>query len=216
MKDTSNTRGGFDGTLRPGKRPALLIIDFQRGFTEPELSPLASNCDRQVEATRRLVGAFRGIGPILFTIVGYEQNLSDVGAWIQKCSALRTQIRGTPACELDPRLGYRPETHTMIHKNQASAFFGTSLSTVLAAAGADMVVVAGCTTSGCVRASVVDSLQHGFPPFVVRDCVADRSAAQHESNLIDMHSKYAEVVSLDEMLGLLGEIRAGREVGATA
>ena len=208
MKDSFNTQGGFDGTLRPGTRPALLVIDFQRGFTEPSLSPLASNCDRQVEATRRLVDAFRGLGPILFTIVGYEQNLSDVGAWIQKCSALRTQIRGTPACELDPRLGYRADTDTVIHKNQASAFFGTSLSTILAAAGADMVVVAGCTTSGCVRASVVDSLQHGFPPFVVRDCVADRSAAQHESNLIDMHSKYAEVVSLDEMLGLLDGIRS--------
>lgn len=210
MKDSFNTQGGFDGTLRPGKRPALLVIDFQRGFTEPALSPLASNCDRQVEATRRLVDAFRGLGPVLFTIVGYQPNLSDVGAWLQKCSALRTQIQGTPACELDPRLGYRADTDTIVHKNQASAFFGTSLSTLLASAGTDMVVVAGCTTSGCVRASVVDSLQHGFPPFVVRDCVADRSAAQHESNLIDMHSKYAEVVSLDEMLGMLGGIRSAR------
>lgn len=208
IRDSFNTQGGFDGTLRPGKRPALLVIDFQRGFTEPALSPLASNCDNQVLATRRLVEAFRGLGPVLFTVVGYDRNLSDVGAWIQKCSALRTQIRGTPACELDPRLGYSADTDTLIHKNQASAFFGTSLSTILAAAGCDMLVVAGCTTSGCVRASVVDSLQYGFPPFVVRDCVADRSAAQHESNLIDMHSKYAEVVSLDEMLGLLGEIRS--------
>lgn len=208
MKDAFNIRGGFDGTLRPGQRPALLVIDFQRGFTEPSLSPLASDCDRQVTATRTLVDAFRGLGPILFTVVGYDRNLSDVGIWIDKCSALRTQIRGTSACELDPRLGYSAGCDTIVYKNQASAFFGTSLSTMLASAACDMLVVAGCTTSGCVRASVVDALQHGYPPFVVRDCVADRSAAQHESNLIDMHSKYAEVVSLDEMLAMLSEIRS--------
>lgn len=203
MKDPFNIRGGFDGTLRPGQRPALLVIDMQRGFTEPALSPLASECGEAVLATRRLVDAFRGRGPVIFTVVGYDANLADVGIWIDKCSALRTQIRGTPACELDPRLGYQPDTDLIVHKNQASAFFGTSLSTILAAARCDMLVVAGCTTSGCVRASVVDALQNGYPPFVVRDCVADRSAAQHESNLVDMHSKYAEVVSLDALLALL-------------
>lgn len=203
MKDPANIRGGFDGTLNPGQRPALLVIDMQRGFTEPALSPLASDCSAAVLATRRLIAAFRGRGPVIFTVIGYDANLSDVGIWIDKCSALRTQIRGTAACELDPRLGYQAGTDGVIHKNQASAFFGTSLTTILNAARCDMLVVAGCTTSGCVRASVVDAMQYGFPPFVVRDCVADRSSAQHESNLVDMHSKYAEVLGVDALLSLL-------------
>ena len=202
MTDAHNLRAGFDRSLSPGNRPALLVVDFQRGFTEPGLSPLASDCSAAVSATAELIRAFRGLGPVIFSVIGYAPDLSDVGRWIDKCSALDTLIRGTPACELDPRLAHSPDD-AVITKTQASAFFGTPLATMLAAARCDMLVVAGCTTSGCVRASVVDALQHGYPPFVVRDCVADRSPAQHESNLIDMHSKYGEVVGLDEMRAIL-------------
>jgi maleamate amidohydrolase len=206
MKDAANIRSGFDGVLMPGKKPALLIVDFQRGFTETDVSPLASECSPSVLATNRLIGAMRGLGPIIFTIVGYDANYSDAGCWPQKCGSLKTLVRGTAACELDPRLDFDPAIDLVLHKTQASAFFGTALPAILASARCDMLVVAGCTTSGCIRASVVDAMQYGFPPFVVRDCVADRSAAQHESNLIDMSSKYAEVVSIDTMLGQLAAI----------
>lgn len=203
MKDEANIRGGFDGTLRPGDKPALLVVDFQRGFTEIGVSPLASDCDTQVAATNTLIAAMRGRGPVIFTVVSYAANLGDLGCWGQKCSALSTLVRGTQACELDPRLDYQPATDLILHKTQASAFFGTALAGILASNRCDMLIVAGATTSGCVRASVVDAMQYGFPPFVASDCVADRSAPQHTSNLIDMSSKYAEVVSSASLLAML-------------
>lgn len=208
MRDDANARSGFYGTLEPGRRPALLVVDFQRGFTEPGASPLAANCDEAVASTKTLVSAMRGMGPVIFTVVAYEPHMADAGAWARKCSSLATLIRGTKAVELDPRLGYDPERDVLLYKTQASAFFGTPLAGVLAANGCDMLVIAGCTTSGCIRASAVDAIQHGFPPFVVRECVTDRSAAQHESNLIDIESKYGEVPSLPAMLQTLQPLRA--------
>ncbi|MGJ8624510.1 MAG: isochorismatase family protein [Yoonia sp.] len=207
MKDPDNIQSGFDGALQAGKNPALLIIDFQRGFTEPGLSPLASDCDSAVQATARFIKAFRGHGPIIFTINSYALNLSDMGRWGEKCSSLATLVRGTATCELDPRLGHA-EDDTILHKNQASAFFGTSLSTLLAQAKCDTLFIAGCTTSGCVRASSVDAMAHGYPPFVIRDCVADRTAAQHESNLIDIHSKYGEVISFTGATSIISTMGA--------
>ncbi len=109
-------------------------------------------------------------------------------------------MRGTSACELDPRLDYDPEQDIILYKTQASAFYGTPLSALLAHQACDMLLVAGATTSGCVRASVVDSLQSGFAPFVAEDAVADRSAAQHRSNLVDMASKYAEVLPSAQLI----------------
>lgn len=206
MKDEANLRGGFDGTLSPGIRPALLVVDFQRGFTEPGVSPLASDCSRQVAETNRLIDAMRGQGPVLFTMVCYAPNLQDMGWWGKKGSSLATLVRGTPPCELDPHLHYQADTDIIVQKTQASAFFGTPVAGILAAARCDTLFVAGATTSGCVRASVVDAMQYGFPPFVVIDCVADRSATQHESNLIDMSSKYAEVVQIDVALSMLDTI----------
>ena len=149
----------------------------------------------------------RGIGPVVFTVVAYEPHLKDAGVWARKCSSLATLVRGTQAVELDPRLGYDPQQDILLSKTQASAFFGTPLAGFLAANQCDMLVIAGCTTSGCVRASAVDAIQHGFPPFVVRDCVADRSAEQHESNLIDIESKYGEVTRLADMLDLLQSLK---------
>jgi nicotinamidase-related amidase len=207
MKDDANIRSGFNGTLHPGRKPALLVIDFQRGFTEADVSPLASDCSKAITATNALIDGMRGLGPIIFTVVGYSPNMSDMGCWGQKCASLSYLVRGTPACEVDPRLHVDPATDLVLEKTQASAFFGTALAGILASARCDMLIVAGCTTSGCVRASVVDAMQYGFPPFVVSDCVTDRSVRQHESNLIDMSSKYAEVMEIDAMLDVLGAIR---------
>lgn len=211
MRDEANIRGGFDGTLTPGQRPALLVVDFQRGFTEPGVSPLASDCSAHVAATNRLIDAIRGLGPVLFTTVCYAPNLHDMGWWGKKGSSLATLIRGTAPCELDPRLHFDPETDIIVQKTQASAFFGTPVAGILASAQCDTLFVAGATTSGCVRASVVDAMQYGFPPFVASDCVADRSPQQHQSNLIDMASKYAEVVDTDAALAILGTIRQARK-----
>lgn len=207
MTDLANASSGFYGSLELGDRPALLVIDFQRGFTQEGLTPLASDCDAAVLATRRLIQAMRGIGPIFFTIIGFDENMQDAGRWPEKCPSLNTLVRGSAACELDDRLHYASESDTILYKTQASAFFGTPLAGMLTAKKCDTLIVAGATTSGCVRASVVDAMQLGFAPFVVRDCVADRSAAQHQSNLIDMESKYAQVVSLDGLLPLLAALK---------
>lgn len=208
MSDAANVRSGFYGSFEMGQRPALLVIDFQRGFTENSLSPFASDCDSAIAATNNVIDAMRGIGPVLFTIIGFEKNMKDAGCWPQKCPPLSLLSRDTPLCELDPRLHYDPDTDVILYKTQASAFFGTALTGILSTAQCDTLIVAGATTSGCVRASVVDAMQYGFPPFVVQDCVADRSAAQHQSNLIDMASKYAEVLSLPELLVLLAPLNS--------
>ncbi|CAM5217954.1 Nicotinamidase-related amidase OS=Castellaniella defragrans OX=75697 GN=HNR28_000994 PE=4 SV=1 [Castellaniella defragrans] len=206
MRDEANFQGGFDGTLQPGTRPTLLVVDLQRGFTEVGLSPLASNCDQAVASTNELIASMRGVGDVIFTVISYAPNLQDMGCWGRKSSSLSTLVAGTAACELDPRLDYDPARDIVLHKKQASAFFGTPLAGILAARLCDMVVVTGATTSGCVRASVVDAMQYGFPPFVVAQGVADRSSAQHASNLVDMSSKYAEVVDLPDMVAILSRI----------
>jgi nicotinamidase-related amidase len=211
MRDEANFKGGFDGKLQPGTAPALLVVDFQRGFTEIGLTPLASNCDAAIAATNRLIAAMRDAGGrVIFTIISYAPHLADMGCWGRKSSSLATLISGTAACELDPRLDYDAGRDLILYKTQASAFFGTPLSGILASNRCDMLVVAGATTSGCVRASVVDAMQYGFPPFVVASAVADRSAPQHASNLVDMSSKYAEVVDLPDMLDMLSALAPPR------
>ena len=100
MQDQDNIRSGFNGTLTRGSRPALLVIDLQRGFTETQVSPLASDCTSAVQATNRLIEAMRGVGPVIFTVVGYDANFRDMGVWGQKCRSLVTLRRDSAACEL--------------------------------------------------------------------------------------------------------------------
>lgn len=203
MRDAANIQGGFSGELTYGQRPALLVVDFQRGFTEPGLSPLAANCDAQIEKTNELIRRIRRVGSVIFTVIGYDPNFIDTALWVRKAVSLRSLVRGTAACELDPRLDYDPQRDLILYKTQASAFFGTPLPGILANTRTDTLIVAGATTSGCVRASVVDAMQNGYAPFVALDCVADRSPAQHQSNLIDMASKYAEVHDNAQLLAYL-------------
>jgi maleamate amidohydrolase len=199
MSDVANLKSGFCGALAIGQRPALLVVDFQRGFTEPTLSPLASDCTRAIAATNQIIRAIRPHGPVIFTVCSYSPGLQDSGLWRQKCPTLATLARGTSACELDPAIE-QEDNDLIIEKTQASAFFGTPVAGILASMRIDTLYVAGCTTSGCIRASVVDALQHGFPPFVVEEACTDRSIQQHESNLIDMQDKYAEVIDLSTAL----------------
>jgi len=200
MKDEFNERSGFTGSFKLGRRPALVVVDFQKGFTQPSVSPLASECDKVLRATNHLLTAFRPLGPVFFTVTGYTDRLVEAGVWLQKCVSLETLKLGTAACEIDDLLDVDADVDTILYKTQASAFFGTPFAALLATYGCDCLLVAGCTTSGCVRATVVDSVAHGFPTFVAEDCVSDRSQSQHASNLIDMQSKYAEVMSCTALL----------------
>jgi N-formylmaleamate deformylase len=192
-------RAGFGHPIERGTRPALLVVDFSRGFTEPGF-PTGADLTAEVEGTARLVEAVRAKGhPVVFTLIAFQANLRDAGAWRAKFPGASALVEGTPAVDLDPRLGATDED-TVVVKKGASAFFGTNLAAILTAERVDTAIVCGATTSGCVRASVVDSMQNGFQTIVVRDCVGDRAQAPHEANLFDMAAKYADVVSLDETL----------------
>ena len=175
------TARGFGVPLGFGETPALLVIDFLRGFTDPAM-PLGSNLDAQIAETVRLLGAAREAGiPVYYTTVWYEEkDLRDGGVWVKKqWKGASTLVVGTPAVELDPRLGRRPD-EPIIVKKYASAFFGTDLVSRLNARRIDTVIIVGCTTSGCVRATAVDAVQYGFRPMVVSEAVGDRATLAHE------------------------------------
>lgn len=203
-------RARLGQSITLGEHPAVLVVDFSRGFTDPECT-MGSDLTSEVEATRRLLGAAREQGaPIIFTTIGFEQNLKDGSLWLEKAPGLGELIVGGKWVEIDPRLE-RGEDETVILKKGASAFFGTNLPSILFSQGVDTVILCGATTSGCVRATAVDLLQYGYPTLVPRECVGDRAQDPHEANLIDIQAKYADVVSVEEALSYLDSVneRAG-------
>jgi nicotinamidase-related amidase len=197
-----------------GSRPAVLVVDFSCGFTDPECA-LGSDLTAEVEATARLLDVARAKGlPVIFTTIGYDPSLRDGGLWLQKVPALGDLQVGGRWVEIDPRLEPR-EDETVVLKKGASGFFGTNLASILVTQGVDSVIMCGATTSGCIRATAIDLLQYGWPTLVPRECVGDRARAPHEANLFDIDAKYADVVSLDEALGYLETVpgRVGAEAG---
>lgn len=200
---------GLAARMGFGRSPALLVVDLILGFTDP-VSPLGSDLGEEVAATRRLLDAARAAPiPVIFTTTAYGDGLRDAGIFPLKVPSLATLEQGSPAVELDPRLGRLP-TETLIEKKYASAFFGTALAPELTAQGVDTLIVCGATTSGCVRATVVDALQHGFRPIVPEACVGDRSQTAHVANLTDIQGKYGDVVSLQEVIAYIDSLPGER------
>ncbi|WP_214371281.1 isochorismatase family protein [Pseudonocardia sp. H11422] len=190
---------GLGGRVALGRRPAVLVVDLSNGFTDPA-SALGSDLGEVVAATATLLDRSRdGDLPVIFTTVAYEANLTDAGIWLRKMPAIAELKLGSPLVEIDARLGRRPGEPVVVKKG-ASALFGTNLVAMLTALSVDTVLVCGATTSGCVRATVVDLVQNGFRAIVPRECVGDRAAAPHEANLFDIDAKYGDVVLLDELL----------------
>jgi maleamate amidohydrolase len=184
------------------ERPAVLVVDFSCGFTDPSCA-LGSELADEVAATRRLLDAARAKGILaIFTTIGYDDDLVDAGIWPQKMPALSELRIGTRWVEIDERLGRRRDEPVVLKKG-ASAFFGTNLTAILAARAIDSVILCGATTSGCIRATAIDLLQHGYPTVVPRECVGDRAQAPHEANLFDIQAKYAEVLALDDVLAAI-------------
>jgi nicotinamidase-related amidase len=199
-------RGGFTQRLAPGRRPALLVIDFVRAYLL-EHSPLfgGEGCLSARRAAVELLAAARGAQvPVIHTNVEYEPGGRNGGVFFRKVPALASFERGRHpdlaafAEGLEPLPG-----ETVITKQYASAFFGTTLASTLTALGCDTVLLAGVSTSGCIRASAVDCCQHGFVPLVVREAVGDRASGPHEANLFDLQAKYAEVIGLAEACSYL-------------
>jgi maleamate amidohydrolase len=204
-------RARLGQSLMLGTRPAVLVVDFSRGFTDPECT-MGSDLTQEVEATNRLLSAAREREiPIIFTTIGFEPNLKDGSLWLEKAPGLGDLIVGGKWVEIDPRLERREE-ETVILKKGASAFFGTNLPSILVSQGVDTLIMCGATTSGCIRATAIDLLQYGYPTLVPRECVGDRAQAPHEANLVDIQAKYADVVSVEEALAYIESV--SRESGA--
>jgi nicotinamidase-related amidase len=197
-------RGGFGFHLPLGRTPALLVIDFVEAYLAPA-SPLYAGVESSRLAAVSLLEAARtACVPVVHTFVEYEPGGRNGGVFFRKVPALRCFERGrhpewcTFARGLEPRAG-----ETVIAKQYASAFFATSLASLLTATRVDTVLIAGVSTSGCVRASAVDCCQHGFIPVVVREAVGDRAGDPHQASLFDLQAKYAEVVSLEDAVAYL-------------
>ncbi len=202
-------REGFGGRVGYGSRPAVLVVDVTVGFTSPD-SPLGAEVEPVVAAIRRLVDRARSCGiPVIFTTVAYtEADRVKAELFTRKVPALLKLEAGSVWTQVDPRLEPRPDEPVLV-KLYASAFFGTTLLPILVARRVDTLVVTGLTTSGCVRATVVDALQHGFRPIVPREAVGDRNPAAHEANLLDIDVKYCDVVGLAEVLDYLDRVGRG-------
>ncbi len=193
---------GFLGELSIGENVGVLVVDFQNGFTKPEMSPLAADCPNELKQTAAILTKAREKNiPIFFCVIGYT-NDDEAGVWLKKVPSLSVLKIGTTLVEVDERLDYQPN-ETLIVKKYASAFAGTSLASLLTAKKIDSLFITGTTTSGCIRASVVDAISNGIQPFVVTDAVCDRIKESHDNNLVDMKAKYAELVTTDTVLDFL-------------
>jgi maleamate amidohydrolase len=176
-----------------GKSPALLIVDFQNAFIGEEYvtgkSPFIKGAAEQTADLLALARTSRI--PVIYTVVAYRGDKWDIGNWKTDISWITLQSH---AAEVTPIL--KPnDNEPVVIKKYPSAFFGTEVATLLTTKGVDTVIVTGCTTSGCIRATVIDSFSYGFKTIIPEECVGDQSKEQHRSNLFDVNARYVDVVS---------------------
>ena len=184
-----------------GDRPALIVVDVIKGFTD-EACPLGSASPEVIAANVALLKAFRSKDlPVFFTTVVYY-NDDQASVFRKHVPALNVLTPQSEWIEIDPALE-RQEDEVIIEKQWASVFFNTDLDDRLRERGADSLVITGLSTSGCVRASVVDGLQYNYPVVVPREAVGDRNSEAHEANLFDLHAKYAEVMGTQDVIELI-------------
>ncbi len=201
-----NYAGVFDGRLGFGRKPAVIVVDFINAYTTESAPLYAPDVVTAVGETVELLAAARSAGVlVIYTQVMYMPNGVDGGLFVQKVPLLRGMVEGEPLAEIVPELP-PAASDVIIKKQYASAFFGTSLAAMLTARSVDTLIITGCSTSGCVRATAVDAMQYGFRPIVPRECVGDRHAAPHEANLFDIDSKYGDVVTKQTVLDYFGSL----------
>ena len=192
----------FGNRIGFGRRAALVIVDFTVGFNDPALFG-GGNIDAAVKRSVALLAFFRARRlPVAHTRVVYADDGADAGTFAMKAPRLLMLTEHHPAAQIVPEL-VPASGELVVRKTQASGFFGTGLAPWLTRQGVDTVVIAGCTTSGCVRATVVDSTSLNFRTVVARDCVGDRAQGPHEANLFDMGQKYADLLERDEIVATL-------------
>ncbi|MBK1836761.1 isochorismatase family protein [Azospirillum sp. YIM B02556] len=194
-------RQGFGRSLGIQGRIGLLIVDFVNGFADPAVFG-GGNIAPAIARTVTVLGEARKRGwPVAHSRIVYADDGSDATVFSIKVPGMLTLTEDAPASAIVPEL--TPAAgELVVRKTNPSAFFGTGLAPWLTQKGVETLLVAGCTTSGCVRASVVDAMCHGFRPVVLSDCVGDRAIAPHEANLFDIAQKYGDVVPAERVLTL--------------
>ena len=203
--DADYAGAGFGQRLEPGRRPALVLVDLVQAYFDPS-AELYMGTDSCLASAARVLAAARAAGiPVVHTRVSFAEGGIDGGAFFKKVGALKQFVGETPLGAIRPEVAPLPGEVVLV-KQYASAFFGTSLSSTLTAAGIDTLIVVGVSTSGCIRATAVDAIQYGFVPLVVRDAVGDRDPRPHEANLFDLQAKYAEVLGEDDVLAYLSGV----------
>lgn len=205
-------RGVFLQRFGFGRRPALLVIDMAYGWTDPAYATGSARLDQAVDGIRRLLPVCRGQGlPVVYTTSPYRPE--------EEALHTRPAGDGVPyrpwderACRIDERLAPQ-EGDFVIYKENASAFFGTHLAPFLIERGVDTLLITGCSTSACVRATATDARAYRFKAIVPRQCVQDRAAAAHEYNLFDIDAKFGDVVDIEEVLRYLQGLDDGPRAG---
>lgn len=195
---------GYDRRLGFGARPVLVVVDFSRAFTGGRTEFPGGDFGPQMAQARRLLDKARtGAIPVFFTTIAYDEPLRDAGLWGAKVPWLEHCKAGSLLVEIDASLDRRPGEPVIV-KKYPSAFFGTDLEARLAEHRTDTLILAGCTTSVCVRATAIDAMQRGLRPVVAAEAVGDFNRALHMAHLKDLHARYADVVPVDEVLAYLG------------
>jgi nicotinamidase-related amidase len=197
---------GYGYRVGFGTRPAILVIDFSIAFTLGTENFPGGGYDEQVARTRELLDAAREAGdvPILYTTIAYEPHMQDAGHWAAKIPWIKGLQAGTREVEIDERLAPRPDEPVLV-KKYPSAFFGTTLDADLKRAGVDTLIICGCTTSACVRATTVDSMQYGYRTILAHDAISDITPALHAVHLADLVSRYADASSTAEIAAVLSK-----------
>lgn len=196
-----NYAGVWGQRIGFGRKSALLMIDFMRGYTTEGAPLFAPGVVSAVAESVDLLASARehGIAVVHTNIRYHPGHFADGGIWVKKAPVMKDMVEGNPLAAFCPQV-LPQDDEVVISKQYASAFFGSSLASMLHSQGIDTVVLAGCSTSGCIRATAIDAVQHGFRTIVVRECVGDRHPEPHEANLFDINSKYGDVVSKQEAI----------------
>jgi len=203
-KADKNYAGVWDSHFGFGEKAAIIVIDLLQGYTTEGSALYAPGVVECVKEMPEFLDLAREKGvPIIHTRVLYTPpNFEDGGVWIKKAPVLRDLVPGNPYAEFCEEVVPK-EGELIIVKQYASAFFGTSLVATLNGLRVDTLIITGCTTSGCIRATAVDAVQHGFRPICPRECIGDRHESPHEANLFDINAKYGDVISKAEAMEYL-------------
>jgi nicotinamidase-related amidase len=197
--DEDYRSAGFSARIGIGARPALVVIDVSRAYFETQY-PLYAGAEAMLGPLSRILDHCRSTGvPVIHTQVVYSRSKLAETVFRAKIPALACFLEGERSGEFVAEAEPAPG-ELVIAKEYASAFFGTTLASTLVSHGIDSLLITGVSTSGCVRATAVDAIQHGFRPTVLSDACGDRAAAPHDANLFDLDGKYADVRTVDDVI----------------